>query len=290
MKWIEIRHRQPESAFPIAGTSLRQADEAVAVKSNVSSRRTWIFGGVIALLVLLGAGSFVWLQAQETEENAAYYQQHQDELLLGFRHVEVASVADAEEQLSGKRMYLSHRMQSLFPTKFAGYALTVKLVKQENHDPDALNGMLEAIDGGEKNSVYFMSVEDGDNIAGMGGLMGTAMSARNFAGAVIDGGVRDVAYLRKIGFPVYATGIVPSTSVGHYRFAGKNVEVTCDGVPIAAGDIITADQDGVVIVPRSSAAEVLVRAKELDFSEHSMYAWIEKLKSIGAAVKQFHRL
>ena len=66
----------------------------------------------------------------------------------------------------------------------------------------------------------------------MGGLMGTAMAARNFSGAVIDGGVRDVAYLQKIGFPVFGLGIVPSTSVGHYRFGGANIPVVCDGVPV----------------------------------------------------------
>jgi regulator of RNase E activity RraA len=124
----------------------------------------------------------------------------------------------------------------------------------------------------------------------MGGLMGTAMSARNFSGAVIDGGVRDVAYLQKIGFPVFALGIVPSTSVGHYRFAGANVPVTCDGVAVSAGDIIAADADGVVAVPRASAGEVLKVAQEMDFKEHSMYATIEKLKSIVEAVRQFGRL
>jgi regulator of RNase E activity RraA len=74
-----------------------------------------------------------------------------------------------------------------------------------------------------------MAVEEGEDIAGMGGLMGTAMAARGYAGAAIDGGVRDVAYLRKIGFPAYATGIVPSTSVRHYRFAGSQIPVVCDG-------------------------------------------------------------
>jgi regulator of RNase E activity RraA len=150
--------------------------------------------------------------------------------------------------------------------------------------------MLAAIDQSTPNSVYVMVVEDGSDIAGMGGLMGTAMSARNFSGAVIDGGVRDVAYLQKIGFPVFALGVVPSTSVGHYRFAGANVPVSCDGVPVSAGDIIAADADGVVAVPRASAGEVLKVAQDMDFKEHSMYATIEKLKSIVEAVKQFGRL
>src|SRR5437879_3840835 len=157
-------------------------------------------------------------------------------------------------------MYMSHRMRPIFPSKFAGLALTVLLKKESNHDPDALKGMLAAIDQGSANSVYVMVVEDGADIAGTGGLMGTAMQARSFSGAVIDGGVRDTAYLTKIGFPVYALGRVPSTSVGHYRFAGANVPVECDGVTVSAGDIVAADSDGVVVVPRDKAAEVLATA------------------------------
>jgi regulator of RNase E activity RraA len=195
------------------------------------------------------------------------------------------------EQILGKKMYMTHRMQPIFTTKFAGYAVTVRLKKDEgNKDPNALQGMLAAIDHGERNSVYVMSVEDGVDIAGMGGLMGTAMMSRDYAGAVIDGGVRDVAYLRKIGFPVYATGIVPSTSVGHYRFESSGEPILCDGVTVNAGDIVAADSDGVVVVPRDKAAQVLASAQQLDFKEHSMYAYIEKLKSIEQAVKQFGRL
>lgn len=211
-------------------------------------------------------------------------------LLDAYRHVEVASVSDAIEQLLGKRMYLSHRMRPLFTTRFAGYALTVRLVKQENHDPHAVDGMLGAIDKGEKDSVYVMSIEDGADFAGMGGLMGTAMAAREFSGAIIDGAVRDTAYLKKIGFPVYATGVAPSTLVGHYRCAGSQIPVVIDGVAIHPGDVITADSDGVVIVPRARAVDVLRLAQQLDFKEHSMYPLIEKSKSIEDAVKQFGRL
>jgi len=211
-------------------------------------------------------------------------------LLDGYRHVEVASVSDAMEKVAGQRMYLSHKMRPIFTSRFAGFAVTVKLKKEENHDPAALDGMLAAIDQGAPNSVYVMVVEDGADIAGMGGLMGTAMQARNFSGAVIDGGVRDTAYLQKIGFPVFALGSVPSTSVGHYRFAGANIPVTCDGVSVSPGDIVVADSDGVAIVPRARAAEVLAAAQEMDFKEHSMYAYIEKLKSIEEAVKKFGRL
>ncbi len=64
-------------------------------------------------------------------------------MMAGYRHVEVSSVSDAIEQLTGQRMYMTHHMQPIFTTKFAGYAVTVKMVKEENHDPNALTGMLQ---------------------------------------------------------------------------------------------------------------------------------------------------
>lgn len=239
------------------------------------------------LCAILGGGRL--LRAQSIAETTT--PRSDSTLIADFRRVEVASVSDALEQLTGKPMYMSHRMHPIFTTKFAGFARTVLLKKDEgNRDPAALNGMLTAIDQGSTDSVYVMVLEDGQDIAGMGGLMGTAMAARGYAGAVIDGGVRDVAYLRKIGFPVYATGIVPSTSVHHYRFGGSQIPVTCDGVTVNAGDIIAADSDGVVVVPRARAQEVLAIAQQMDFKEHSMYAVIEQMKSIVEAVKKFGRL
>ena len=247
------------------------------------SLRTVLFMLVCAALI-----GGIWLAAAQSSSAAG---SNDKELLDGFRRVEVASVSDALEQLTGQRMYMSHHMQPIFTTKFAGIARTVQLKKDEgNNDPKALGGMLAAIDEGSENSVYVMAVEDGADIAGMGGLMGTAMAARGYSGAVIDGGVRDVAYLRKIGFPVYATGVVPSTSVHHYRFGGSQIPIRCDGVTVTPGDIVAADTDGVVVIPRAKAAEVLNLAQQMDFKEHSMYPVIEKLKSIQEAVKQFGRL
>ncbi len=212
----------------------------------------------LSLLVLAHAA-----KTSARQELPAAQAKDEASLLDGFRHVEVASVSDALEQIANKKMYMTHRMRPIFQTRFAGYALTVSLKKDANHDPDALKGMLQAIDTGTPNSVYVMVVEDGNDIAGMGGLMGT---------------------------PVYALGVVPSTSVSHYRFAGSNIPVTCDGVPVNPGDIITADPDGVVVVPKGIAPQILKLAQEMDFKEHSMYAYIEKLKSILEAVAKFGRL
>jgi regulator of RNase E activity RraA len=88
-------------------------------------------------------------------------------------------------------------MRPIFLAKFAGTALTVKLMKQEGVDSATLDGMLDAIDKGGWGSVYVMQIEDGDDIAGMGGLMGTGMYSRGFAGAVIGGWVRDLPQLMR---------------------------------------------------------------------------------------------
>jgi 4-hydroxy-4-methyl-2-oxoglutarate aldolase len=214
-----------------------------------------------------------------------------DPLVEGFRQVEVASAADAMEQLYGQKLYMHHEMRPVFTTKFAGPAVTVLLKKEEHTDGSkASQGMLDAIDAAPAGSVYVMKLEDGGDIAGMGGLMATAMKARGLAGAVVDAAVRDVPQIKKLQFPVYSTGIAPSTSINHYRFAGMNVPVTIAGALVNANDIISADEDGVVVIPRAKAAEVLKRAQELDNTEHTMIPFIEKFRSIREAVAKFGRI
>jgi regulator of RNase E activity RraA len=214
-----------------------------------------------------------------------------DPLIEGFRLVEVASVSDAMEQLYKQRAYMSHEMRALSTAKFAGPAVTVLLKKEEHQEGSkASEGMLDAIDNARPGSVYVMVLEDGGDYAGIGALMATAMKVRGLAGAVIDGSVRDTPQIRRLQFPVYSRGVVPSTTINHYRFAGVNIPVMCAGVRVNAGDIITADEDGVAVVPRAKAEEVLKKAQALDDTEHSMLPFIEKYKSIKEAVAKFGRI
>ncbi len=236
-------------------------------------KRLWLF--------LLPVAVTVWLMAQPPA----------DSLIEGFRNVEVASVADAMEQLYGQRAYMSHEMRPLSPAKFAGPAVTVLMKKEEHKEGSkASQGMLDAIDAAPAGSIYVMVLEDGADYAGIGGLMATAMKYRGLTAAVVDGGVRDTPQIRKLQFPVFSRGVVPSTTVNHYRFAGSNIPVTCAGVRVAAGDIIAADEDGVVVVPRDRAADVLKKAQDLDNTEHTMIPFIEKFKSIKEAVAKFGRI
>src|SRR5690349_16341538 len=237
---------------------------------------------VLAAAALLAGG---WIAAQPSGEPLGA------SLIEGFRMVEAASVSDAMEQLYGQRGYLSHDMRPLFKTKFAGPAVTVLLKKGEHKEGAAASqGMLDAIDAAVPGSVYVMVLENGLDYAGIGGLMATAMKYRGFAGAVIDASVRDTPQIRKLQFPVFSRGVAPSTTINHYRVTGVNVSVLCAGVRVNPGDLITADEDGVAVVPIARAADVLKKAQELDDTEHRMYPFIEKFRSIKEAVKQFGRI
>jgi regulator of RNase E activity RraA len=238
------------------------------------SRKYYLAG----LPVLVFAG---WVMAQPSG----------DPLIEGFRGVEVASVADAMEQLYGQRAYMSHDMRPLFKTKFAGPAVTVLLKKEEHKEGSAASqGMLDAIDAAPAGSVYVMVLEDGLDYGAIGGLMTTAMKYRGLTAAVVDGSIRDTPQIGKLQFPVFSRGVAPSTTINHYRFAGANIAVTCAGVRVSAGDIVTADEDGVAVVPRAHAAEVLKKAQDLDNTEHTMIPFIEKFRSIKEAVAKFGRI
>jgi len=215
----------------------------------------------------------------------------EDPLIEGFRHTEVASVADAIEQLYGRQAYMQHDMRAVFKTKFAGPAVTVLLKKQEHKEGSAATqGMIEAIDTSPAGSVYVLVLEDGLDFGAVGGLMATTMKVRGFAGAVVDASIRDLPQIQRIQFPVYSRGVSPGTTVGHYRSAGVNIPVTCAGVTVRPKDIIAADEDGVVVVPYEKAAEVLKKAQDLDNTEHSMYPFIERFKSLTEAIARFGRL
>jgi 4-hydroxy-4-methyl-2-oxoglutarate aldolase len=236
---------------------------------------------ILVSSIVLGFGIAIWMFAQPSG----------DSLIEGFRMVEVASVADAMEQLYGQRAYMAHDMRPVLTAKFAGPAVTVLLKKEEHKEgATASQGMLDAIDAAPPGSVYVMVLPDGADYAGIGGLMATAMKYRGLAGAVIDGSVRDTPQIRKLQFPVFSRGIAPSTTINHYRFEKSNGPVMCAGVRVMAGDIVVADEDGVAAVPRGRATEVLKKAQELDDTEHRMLPFIEKFKSIREAVTKFGRI
>jgi regulator of RNase E activity RraA len=146
------------------------------------------------------------------------------------------------------------------------------------------------IDEAKPGEVGVIVIEDGLDVAALGGLMGTDAKARGLAGMVLDAGVRDVLELRAMGLPVYARSVVPSTTVGRFAGVGRNIPVQCAGVTVKPGDIIVADEDGVVSVPQEKAEAVLKRAREIDERESKMAPLIKQYKSLLKVVEIFNRI
>ncbi len=120
--------------------------------------------------------------------------------------------------------------------------------------------------------------------------MGTGAKVNGFDGAVVDGGVRDVNQLKNANFPVFSRSIVPSSTIGRVITLVQNIPVTCGGVMVYPGDIILGDADGVVVVPRAYAEEILRIAEETEEIERQQIADIKELKSIVKAVEKWARI
>lgn len=248
------------------------------------TRKRFLIAAAVAACAVLGFGF------QAATKSAA----SKDPIAAGLEKVTVASVADAVDQITGQRGFLSHDMRPRTGNiRVVGRATTV-LLKPATADkatPALSTGMSTAmIDNAAPGSVGVIVIEDGLDVAGIGGLMSTAAKARGMAGVVVDGGVRDLKEVRGLGLPIYARSVVPSSTVSRFAGVAKDVEVQCAGVSVKPGDWIVADEDGVVRIPQDKAKEVLDRAREIDDRETKMVPYILKFKSLTRAVEVFNRI
>ena len=211
-------------------------------------------------------------------------------LVAGFSQVATASVADAVDKLCGKRGYMDECIKPRINDKrVAGPAVTVLEGPTTEFVPP--QHALDLIDAAEPGSVMVIGINGEANVAVWGGLMTAGAYARNLAGAILDGGVRDVTEIRRdYGFPVYSRSISPGTTLGRFKTLGANVPVVCGGVEVHAGDIIVADIDGVVVVPRARAEEVLAMAQEIDSRELEQAKLIVQAKSLKEGLAKYGRI
>jgi regulator of RNase E activity RraA len=200
------------------------------------------------------------------------------------------NIADAIEEATGARGWMSADMKPIFDSRVVGRAATVVLRPVLTNDARKYpNLTLELLDQAPAGSVLVFVMQDGIDIAAMGNLMGTTAKVRGLAGAVIDGAVRDVAELRRIGFPVWSRRISPATSVGRMVGAEKQVPVKCGDILVNPGDYIVGDTDGVVVVPAAAAERVIELLKQYDDKESKMIPIIEKEKSMLKALEIYNR-
>ncbi len=214
-------------------------------------------------------------------------------IIAGFKKSYPASVSDAVELVTGKNGTMLHDMKLVNGTPIVGRAVTslVKPAPPEAATPAlSTKHSVEMIDEAKPGEVGVIVMEGTLEIAAMGNLMATAAKVRGMAGMVLDGAIRDVWDIRRMGLTIYARSLSPRTAVGHYATVARNVPVQCAGVAVRPGDIIVADEDGVVVVPQEQAEAVLKKAQEIDEREKGMFPFIRQFKSLQKAIEKFNRI
>jgi regulator of RNase E activity RraA len=142
----------------------------------------------------------------------------------------------------------------------AGRAKTTQWQDVDGSDPKPYELELAAVDACRPDDV-FVAAADGSMRSGIWGeLLSTAAQNRGCVGAIVDGAVRDVARMKEMGFAVFARGTCPRDSLHRQRVVAVDVAVQLGGVRVNRGDLVLADDDGVVIVPQAAAQEALAKA------------------------------
>jgi 4-hydroxy-4-methyl-2-oxoglutarate aldolase len=141
-------------------------------------------------------------------------------------------------------------------TRLAGHARTIECMVGDN---SAVHAAIRLIEPGD---VLVIAAGGYEETALWGGLLTQAALSRGAAGVVIDGAVRDIAEIREAGFACFAAATVPA---GPHKWFGGTIDgiIACAGCPVAPGDIVLGDDDGIAVVPLARAEAVLAdcRAK-----------------------------
>ena len=174
-----------------------------------------------------------------------------------------AVVSDSLDQLGVRNQAMREYLRPLHsPCKFAGWARTISCSDVYHIPDDPYTLEIEAVDSILPGEVLVVSTQQSKRNAPWGELLSTAAQARQARGAVIDGLVRDVDKIQKLGFPVLAAGIKPVDSMGRGVVTAYNVAVECGEVLVNPGDFVFADTDGVVVIPSAMVGEVTKMAAD----------------------------
>jgi regulator of RNase E activity RraA len=137
-------------------------------------------------------------------------------------------------------------------------------------DPRPYELELAAVDACRPDDVLICAAGGSLRSGVWGELLSTAAGNRGCVGVIVDGGVRDVVRMRQMGFPVYARATVVYDSRDRQRVIDVDVPVQIDGVTFAPGDLMIADEDGVVVVPKAVEAAVVRRAWDKVHAENEV--------------------
>ncbi len=200
-------------------------------------------------------------------------------------HLYVAVVSDALDGLGHKQQVMGLQIRPLAPgMKVAGYAATFTaiVVDRAPDDPrDAYRGELEAINSLRPGEVCV--VHTGPGAAVWGHLTSTAARKRGAVGFVGDAYARDVKQIIEMGFPTFVTGIDARDSNGRLEVTSIGQPTACGGVTVTPGDLILADDDGVVVIPSGIAEEAIAAAEVKVSREREMNATLSAGRALPDA-------
>jgi regulator of RNase E activity RraA len=144
--------------------------------------------------------------------------------------------------------------------KLVGRAKTTAWEEIDSQDPEPYKLELEAVDSCDPDDI-FVAAAKGSNRSGIWGeLLSTASRNGGCVGAIIDGSVRDIARMRDMRFPVFARGTRVYDSLHRQRVIAIDIPAEIGGVTFHPGDLVVADEDGIVVVPQSIESEVIQAA------------------------------
>ena len=213
-----------------------------------------------------------------------------DNLPRRFARVPTAAIADVMDEMGRQRQTLPTTIQPLTnDMRLAGYAFTARGRAHRGSPRErdqTLRRFLAMLGAVPADSVLVLATND--NVAAhFGELSAEWFRARRVRGAVIDGGTRDAAYLARMRFPTFVRYRSPQDSVPRWRVSDWGQPLTIGGVRIALGDVIVADLDGVVVVPRRVAHEVVARCEKLVSTENAVRKAVKRGMTPLAAYEKF---
>jgi 4-hydroxy-4-methyl-2-oxoglutarate aldolase len=202
-----------------------------------------------------------------------------EEVVEGLRELlRYESVTCAISDCMGRFNAMTADMRPLFEgIRFVATAVTVKTLASDLAAP------FKAIDLFHPGVVVVIDSHGSVDTAFWGENMAMSAMNRGVMGAVIDGACRDVEEIRRLRFPVMCKGIVPNVaSISGYGHV--NVPIQCAGVPVHPGDVVVVDGNGVVVVPKEAAPDILAKAQHLLATEHILQEKIRAGATIGELI------
>jgi 3-hexulose-6-phosphate synthase / 6-phospho-3-hexuloisomerase len=274
LKQIVNEVRTPVAAA--GGIDVESGAEAVA-----SGAAIVIVGGSIVRSANVTDSAKKIRAAIDKAEIGKYRRKDPEAELVGIlREVSTPNISDA--------MHRKGAMHGINPitqgVKIVGTAITVQTFAGD------WAKSVEAIDlAGPGNIIVIYN--GSNNVAPWGGLATLSCKIKGIEGVVIDGAVRDVDEIRRMNYPIFASGIVPNA--GDPKGMGEiNAEISCGGQVVKPGDYIIGDDNGVVVIPRERAYEIARRAREVEKSESRLYEEIRRGRTLSqvAELKKWEKV